>query len=348
MVTIIIPVYNNFELTKKCIFSIYKNTQIINFNIIIIDNASTDDTFNFFTSHEFKNLKIIRNNKNEGFAFACNQAALLSSKAYLVFLNNDTEVSPFWVNHLIELASNDFRIGVLGAKLLYPDNSIQHAGVAFSSQKVHHIYRNFHHSHPAVNKQREFQAVTGACMLVPRKLFISLGGFDESFMNGFEDVDFCFRVRSKGAKIVYAPKCVVTHHESKTTGRHDHHAHNARLFATRWSNCIVHDIDYIYANDGLKKIKNAGHNFSAKWFKDSNPNPFFERATLLTQKGNTVIDEQMYLDALSFNPYDIRNIDIALQLGNFYTKLKRYSDAIKCFEAVDSAKKNGTNINTIK
>jgi len=223
---------------------------------------------------------------------------------------------------------------LVGCKLLYPDNTIQHAGVAFGHTEVHHIYRNFHPEHPAVNKQREFQAVTAACMLVPRKLFLSLGGFDESFINGFEDLDFCFRARSKGYKVMYTPESVVIHHESKTPGRHDHHAHNARLFASRWLSSVDHDLDKIYAEDGLRRHLEYENKLGGKWLEDSNPNHFWNQARSLVISGEYVEAEKFFGQALSFNPYDIRRLSIAEELSDLYMKWGRVSDAEQCLDAV--------------
>jgi GT2 family glycosyltransferase len=322
------------NLTIKCIESIYQNTNIEHIEIIIIDNGSADNINNYLKIKKLKNLKLVKNSINKGFAYACNQAARISSKQYLIFLNNDTEVLCNWIKPLLDIADKDFRIGAVGAKLIYPDNSIQHAGVAFSSDKVHHIYRNFSPCHPAVNKQREFQAVTGACMLVPRKLFLSLGGFDEAFINGFEDLDFCFRARSKGTKVIYTPKSVVIHHESKTPGRHDHHKHNAQLFASRWLPSVVHDLDKIYAEDGLRRQLEFEGEFGGKWLEDTNANYFWIQAKSLALAGEYHKAEKFFTQALSFNPFDIRRLTIAEELSDLYVKWGRFEDARTCLNAI--------------
>jgi len=252
-ISVIIPTFNNITFTTKCTRSIISAKNDFYKEILIVDNGSTDNTPGIIKNLHPK-INVIRNTTNLGFAKACNQGAHCASGDMLIFLNNDTEVTAGWVTSLVDCITSNRNTGIVGCKLLYPDSTVQHAGVAFSSTKVHHIYRNFSPLHPATNKSREFQAVTAACMLVPRKLFFSLGGFDEAFINGFEDLDFCFRARSKGLKVLYTPKSVVIHHESKTPGRHDHHAHNARLFASRWQHSIIHDLDEIYAKDGLLRL----------------------------------------------------------------------------------------------
>lgn len=258
----------------------------------------------------------------------------MAKSEHLIFLNNDTEVTHGWIEGLVRCILADRSIGVVGCKLLYPDNTIQHGGVAFSSVKVHHLYRNFHPEHPATNTLRELQAVTAACMLVPRKLFLSLDGFDEAFINGFEDLDFCFRAGSKGLKMIYTPESVVIHHESKTPGRHDHHAHNARLFVSRWQHSVVHDLDEIYAKDGLRRLVEFEKEFGGKWLSDTNANHFWNQAKSLVTTGNYLEAEKLYGQALSFNPFDVRRLAIAEELADLYISWGRFSDAAACLDAI--------------
>lgn len=332
--SIIIPVFNNYAYTKNCVLSLERHNNFQKNEIIIIDNNSTDQTKFFLSNLPSNNLKIITNITNLGFAKACNQGAEIADGEHLIFLNNDTEVTRGWIEELTRCLLADHRIGVVGCKLLYPDNTIQHAGVAFSSVKVHHLYRNFHPEHPANNKVREFQAVTAACMLVPRKLFLSLGGFDESFINGFEDLDFCFRARSKGFKVMYTPESVVIHHESKTPGRHDHHAHNARLFASRWLPSVDHDLDKNYAEDGLLRHTVYEKKIGGKWLIDANANHFWKNARALTKQGDYMEAEKHFAQALSFNPYDVRRLTIAEELADLYLRWGRFSDADSCLDSI--------------
>lgn len=331
--SLIIPVFNNINLTIKCLRSVVNGKENFNTEIIVVDNGSTDNTQNIIKNAHIE-IKILSNTTNLGFAKACNQGAHCATGDMLIFLNNDTEVTTGWISSLTACAARKNNIGIVGCKLLYPDSTVQHAGVAFSSVKVHHIYRNFSPFHPAVNKTREFQAVTAACMLVPRKLFLSLGGFDESFINGFEDLDFCFRARSKGFKVMYTPESVVIHHESKTPGRHDHHAHNARLFASRWLPSVDHDLDKIYAEDGLLRHAEYGKKIGGKWLIDANANHFWEKARALTKQGDYLEAEKHFAQALSFNPYDVRRLTIAEELADLYLRWGRFSDADSCLDSI--------------
>ena len=333
--SIIIPTYNNIEFTLKCVSSIFKNTSLFQIEIIIIDNASTDRTLSWAQQlHKQGIIRLVSNPDNMGFSHACNQGALIAKGQSLIFLNNDTEVLPGWLQGMQNCFKSDQNIGIIGGKLLYPDNTIQHAGIAFDRQKVFHIYRHFHPAHPAVNKRREFQAVTGACLFVRRDLFITLGMFDEEFKNGFEDLDFCFRVRKNGLKVFYSPECSVIHHESKTPGRHAHHHQNAKLFTDRWQQDIVHDLDIIHAQDGLRQLQPEKSNLLGKWFHDKNPNPFVSKARFFRDSGRFCEAEEAFNLALRFNPFDLRRLDIAEELGDFYLKIKNPAAAQSCFEAI--------------
>jgi GT2 family glycosyltransferase len=332
-ISIIIPAFNNIFFTIKCLYSVFKSTKYHNTEVLVIDNGSTDNT-SLIIKKVYPRIKLLRNEKNLGFAKACNQGAHIASGDMLIFLNNDTEVTSGWISAFIDCITSKLNIGVVGCKLLYPDKSVQHAGVAFGAFKVHHIYRNFSQLHPATNKPRELQAVTAACMLVPRKLFLSLGGFDESFINGFEDLDFCFRARSNGAKVIYTPDCVVIHHESKTPGRHTHHERNARLFTSRWQPEIVQDMEAIHEEDGLRRLAAYEDTFGGNWYEDTNPNPFWIKAQSLAATGNHAAAEIAYGDALSFNPYDVRRLAMAEELGDLYTLMGRFAAAAQSYDAV--------------
>jgi tetratricopeptide (TPR) repeat protein len=144
-------------------------------------------------------------------------------------------------------------VAVVGSKLLYEDGTVQHAGVAFSRMGClpYHIYRQVPADSPMVNRRREFQCVTAACMMIRRKAFESVGGFDEGYRNGFEDVDLCLKIGERGWRIVYQPRSVVYHLESQTPGRKAHEEENARRLLGRWGHqWWLGDEDAIYVSDG--------------------------------------------------------------------------------------------------
>lgn len=233
--SVIIPVWNRCELTRQCIEALAKTTDGVSWELIVADNHSTDDTASFL-SVLGGDVQIITNQENQGFAKACNQGAAVARGKYLVFLNNDTIPQAGWLNALVEEAESDSAVGVVGSKLLYPDGTVQHAGVVrdIEHRLPYHIYKNFSGDHRAVNRRREFQIVTAACMLIRRTLFEEVKGFDEEYVNGFEDADLCLKARESGYAVVYQPRSVVVHLESQTPGRKMHENANAARFLKRW------------------------------------------------------------------------------------------------------------------
>jgi GT2 family glycosyltransferase/glycosyltransferase involved in cell wall biosynthesis len=254
-VSIIIPVFNNLEFTRGCLASIYRDTAPeVTYEIIVVDNGSTDGTGAFLQQEETRGrVRVLANPENLGFARACNRGARAALGKYLVFLNNDTKVQPGWLAALVDPARKEEKTAVVGAKLLYADDTVQHAGVVFDAdRKVYHLYREFPQSHPAVNKEREFQAITAACALFKKKVFFEAGAFDERYLNGIEDLDLCFRIREKGYKVVYNPQSVVYHYESRTPGRFAKEKENANLFLAIWYYEIIPDRDRFFQEDGVQ------------------------------------------------------------------------------------------------
>ncbi|NJL18715.1 MAG: glycosyltransferase, partial [Nitrospira sp.] len=239
---------------RQCVEALAATTGDVSWELIVVDNHSTDDTASFLSTLG-GDVQLIHNQENLGFAKACNQAARSSRGKYLVFLNNDTIPQPGWLKALVEEAEDDGSVGVVGSKLLYPDGTIQHAGVVRSCQDFlpYHIYKSFAGDHPAVNQRREFQIVTAACLLIRRSLFEEVGGFDEGYLNGFEDVDLCLKVKERKHRVVYQPRSVVVHLESQTPGRKTHDATNAARFFDRWgAQWWAGDEDLHFHLDGYK------------------------------------------------------------------------------------------------
>ncbi len=237
LVSIVIPTYNRGDLTVKCIQSIYKNTRGFAFETIIVDNASADGTRDFLQKVGHI-VRTILNPTNLGFARACNQGAAAARGRYVLFLNNDTEVHPGWLGPLVEIAQADPKVGMVGPKLVYPDGSLQHIGVGFcygAPTPIHpfHLAQGASASAHGL-EERDHEGLTAACVLLPRALFAEVGGFDEGFINGYEDLDLCFRLRERGLRLVYTPRSVVTHHESKSPGRFLAAQHNIERLHQRW------------------------------------------------------------------------------------------------------------------
>ncbi|RJX27599.1 MAG: glycosyltransferase family 2 protein [Dethiobacter sp.] len=240
-VSIIIPVHNCISFTLNCLKSLLLYTTVP-FQIIIVNNASTDNTAAFLESlkHFGEIVQVITNRKNLGFARACNQGYQFARGKYLVFLNNDTEVTPNWLEPMLNCFSNDSLVGMVTPKLLYPgpERIIQYAGVAFYAQMTPYIisYQLPDNSAVMAEMCREIPAAGGACMMLKREVLEKVGLFDERFINGLEDVDLSLRIRMAGMKNILCPKSTLIHHEAKTSGRFIHSRENREYFLQKWHN----------------------------------------------------------------------------------------------------------------
>jgi GT2 family glycosyltransferase len=253
--TVIIPVYNKVALTRRCLETLFSQPpQGFEREIVVVDDHSTDATPQLLTGYGDR-LRVVTHAVNAGFATACNDGAAGARGDYLVFLNNDTVPQTGWLEALVRYAVGHPRAAAVGCKLLYPDDTIQHAGVVVRpNRELVHIYRGFPRDHPAVNKSRRFQVVTAGCVLVRRELFEEAGGFDTRFRNSYEDVDLCLRLGERGYEVHYCHECVVYHLESVSDGRYSYTAQNSQLYQSRWQHRVQPDDLKYYVEDGLLRV----------------------------------------------------------------------------------------------
>jgi len=254
--TIIIPVYNRASLTRQCLNIVLAGAYRFGRpQIIVVDDASTDVTPSLLAGYQ-PAVQSIRQPANSGFAACCNAGAAATASDYLVFLNNDTLPQPGWLDALIQYAEAHPAAAAVGAKLLFTNDTIQHAGVVIGLDlNPHHIYCGFPADHPAVNKSRRFPIVTGACLLVRRGSFQAAGGFDTTFFNSFEDVDLCLRLGVQGHEVHYCHESVLYHLESASrprTGPDNQRASN--LYVQRWHPRVQPDDLRYYLEDGLLSV----------------------------------------------------------------------------------------------
>lgn len=217
-VSIIIPVYNQVHYTYACLASILENTKNISYEIIIADDVSSDATKELDKFAE--NLVIARNESNQGFLKNCNQAAKKARGEYILFLNNDTKVTDRWLDSLVCLIENDKSIGMVGSKLIYPDGRLQEAGgIIWSDGSGWNYGRLDDPDKCEYNYVKDVDYISGAAIMLSRKLWESIGGFDERFAPAYcEDSDLAFEVRKRGLRVVYQPKSVVIHFEGISNG----------------------------------------------------------------------------------------------------------------------------------
>jgi len=237
LVSIVVLEYNNPRLTRQCLASIRATQEAVPYEVVLIDNSDDARAASPpVPAQGIRNFRYHRNAENRGFAVGCNQGASLARGTHLYFLNNDTVLEPGCVAELLRVLLADAAVGIVGSKLLYGDRTVQHAGVIFDLYHNNPVHRGRCHPEddPFLNLPLRLQAVTGASLMIRRDLFERLGGFCEAYRNGFEDVDLCLQAARAGYGVVYNPRSVLLHLESKSPGRFRHERHNLELFRQRW------------------------------------------------------------------------------------------------------------------
>ncbi|WP_321330281.1 glycosyltransferase [uncultured Ilyobacter sp.] len=242
LVTIIIPAYNQYQYNINCIKSIIENTKDVEYEVILVDDVSTDKTKDI--GDVVKNLRIIKNETNQGFLRNCNNAAKQAKGKYIFYLNNDTVVTKGWLSSLVELIESEKKIGMVGSKLIYPDGTLQEAGGIFWKDGSAWNYgRNDDPSKPEYNYVREVDYISGAAIMIKKSLWNEIGGFDERYLPAYcEDADLAFEVRRRGYKVVYQPKSVIVHFEGKshgtdtTSGIKKYQVENLKKLKEKWKN----------------------------------------------------------------------------------------------------------------
>lgn len=217
-ISIVIPVYNQIHYTYACLVSILQNTPDVTYEVIIADDVSSDATkeLNLYA----ENLVICRNQTNQGFLRNCNNAAKSARGKYVMFLNNDTQVTPGWLSSLVNLIESDPTIGMVGSKLVYPDGRLQEAGGIIWSDGSGWNYGRLDDPDKAeYNYVKDVDYISGAAILLSNDLWKQLGGFDDHFAPAYcEDSDLAFQVRAAGYRVVYQPLSKVIHFEGVSNG----------------------------------------------------------------------------------------------------------------------------------
>jgi GT2 family glycosyltransferase len=219
LVSIIIPTRDRWQLLRQCLDSIRTLTDYPNYEIVVLDNDSTEPATRAFLGSLDGTAKVAVSHGQFNFARINNEGVKHAAGDYFLFLNNDTTITrPQWLRAMLEHAQRP-EVGAVGARLLYPDGRIQHAGVVLGIGGVAgHAFKydrpdaGTHFDLP--NVVRNCSAVTAACMMVRRQVFEEVGGFDERFAVAFNDVDLCCRIRARGYLIVYTPLAELCHLES--------------------------------------------------------------------------------------------------------------------------------------
>ena len=218
VVSVIIPVHGKLAWTLACLRSIARAGAATPFEVIVVDDASPDASAE--TLRKVAGLRLLGNPENLGFIGSCNAGAAQARGDCLLFLNNDTQVMSGWLDTLHECLIDEPDCGIAGSRLVYPDGRLQEAGgIVFADASCWNVGRFEDRNDPRYRYRREVDCVSGAALMIRRRLFASIGGFDARYAPAYyEDTDLAFAVRDTGQRVIYEPRSLVVHMEGTTSG----------------------------------------------------------------------------------------------------------------------------------
>lgn len=273
LVSIIIPNKDQAFMLERCLESIWEKTTYENFEIIIVENNSVEDeTFALYErlQAEHDNLRVVRFEGSFNYSAICNLGVAHAVGDHYLFLNNDMEViTPDWIELLLGPLQRE-EVAVVGARLLYPDRTIQHDGVVIPRSDPKHVAcmapASLVYYFGMIHNARDVLAVTGACLMVSRKDFESVEGFDERYAVAYNDVDFCLRLVEKGRHVIIDPNIELYHYESVSRGFDEtveskmRNAEELAMFQKRWPRFIAEGDPYYGTN-----IAHANAYYALNW-----------------------------------------------------------------------------------
>src|SRR6056297_1315221 len=244
-VSIIIPVYNQLAYTAACLASIAAIPTRAGYEVLVVDDASSDDTPGWLA--QCRGIGVLRNRRNKGFIGTCNRGAKQARGRYLVFLNNDTRVTEGWLDALVDTFRAHPDAGIVGARLVFADGTLQEAGgIVFSDATGWNFGRGDEPDRPIYRFVSEADYVSGACLAIERRRFEELGAFDRHYAPAYyEDTDLCFKARRAGLKVLYQPASTVIHFEGATSGTDEtsgakrYQVVNRERFLEKWASVLA-------------------------------------------------------------------------------------------------------------
>ncbi|MCF6226502.1 MAG: glycosyltransferase, partial [Xanthomonadales bacterium] len=270
VVSIIIPLYNQYAFTQTCLLSLQQAANRILFEIILVDDCSTDQTALLLQA--CSGVTTLRNSENFGFIGSCNSGAEQARGKYLLFLNNDTKVTNHWLDRLVATFTEFPKAGIVGSRLIYPDGSLQEAGgIIFSDASGWNYGRNGNADDPRYQFAREVDYVSGAALMIPASLFTEFGGFDNHYAPAYyEDTDLAFTCRKAGYQVLVQPRSTVIHFEGISSGTDlnqgmkKYQLVNHKKFQQRWADQLRLQPAPITDPDDISTVRAAAEHYRQK------------------------------------------------------------------------------------
>jgi GT2 family glycosyltransferase/2-polyprenyl-3-methyl-5-hydroxy-6-metoxy-1,4-benzoquinol methylase len=334
VVSIVIPVYNEFNYTYNCLKSIIENSgDKVNYEILIADDCSTDLTKDIMKI--VSNIRVIKTSRNFGFLGNCNNTAKYAKGKYILFLNNDTQVQENWLLSLVELIEKEEAIGAVGSKLVFEDGTLQEAGgVLWNDASAWNYGRGSDPALPEFNYVKEVDYISGAALMIRKSIWEKLGGFDETFTPAYcEDTDICFSIKKLGYKVMYQPASVVVHFEGISNGtdlsegQKQYQVINQKKFYNKWKDVLEKEHfpngkNVFLARDrssGKKTLLMVDH-YVPHFDKDAGSRTIFQYLKLFVSLGFNVkfIGDNFY----KHEPYTtiLEQMGIEVLYGNYYAQ----------------------------
>jgi O-antigen biosynthesis protein len=302
-VTIIISVHNQWPYTYNTLVSLAAHASESTFEVIVVNDTSTDETS--FVLSQAENIKTIDNSVNQGFIKSCNNASLHARGKYLLFLNNDIQVQPNWLDALVETLEKNKEIGLVGSKLIYPNGQLQEAGaIIWKNATAHNFGRLQNRSYPEYNFTHITDYVSGASMLIAKSLFSQLHNFDERYVPAYyEDTDLAMKVRQSGKTVVIQPQSEIVHFEGISSGTDiqngvkQYQKQNQIKFSTKWTEVLntkhlpnnnTQPIENIIRKNGNKVVLIVDY-WVPKYDQNSGSNRLFQIIKILKELNYYVV-----------------------------------------------------------
>jgi GT2 family glycosyltransferase len=292
-VSIVIPVWNRWYFTYKCLAAIAENVKGLSYEVVVVDNGSSDETREILD--RVSNLRVVRNETNLGFLLASNAGALAARGKYLLFLNNDAHILSGTVPALLSTIRGDPSIGAVGGRMIFLDGRLQEAGsIVFSDGSCLGYGRGDDPFEPQYSYVRDVDFCSGALLLTPRDLFLNLGLFDERYVPAYyEDADYCLAVRANGKRVVYQPAAVMIHHEFGSSPRREAalaaQTKNRRVFVQKWEAILRNQA--LPSHDNVLQARDASRQRRILFVDDRVPDPRLGRGYPRTLRMLTTLKE---------------------------------------------------------